>query len=156
MHECARAGGNVHNQCTMLVRVIAKGRVGSVAKELFGMLAIAGVIREKPDVHDLLRIVREILLAQSSRRPCHCPGGDGAREPREKIAGTGEWRLPQHGETLRCFGLKLFQVIGDGLMRVIGFLRLSRGCTHASEQFAKEKDARQNERELANGFHSQA
>ena len=76
VNQRAPAGRDVHHHRVVLARIVAIRRAGALTPDAHGVVHVALLVFEEPDVDDLLRVILEVGILQLVDRPAH--GADGA------------------------------------------------------------------------------
>ena len=100
MHQCAAPGGDVHDQRPVLRRIIAEWRRGRLVEQAEGVVRVAGPVAEQPDVDDLRRVAREILLLEAVHGPFHGLRRAHLHGGGRFIADHHKGRLDHHRKTI--------------------------------------------------------
>jgi len=113
VYQRPRSRVDVHDQRLVLVREVTERRVGRVAEDLPSVLVVAGFIFEQPDLQDLVRVLREVLLLQMIDGPLHGARRMPADLGRRLVAGHDKRFLDDNRKAFRGFPFD-----GDDALRV--------------------------------------
>src|SRR6187401_315135 len=116
MHKRAAARFDVHDQCFVMRRVVAKWCTRTPPENVDGILLVTGLVPKQPDVDDMIRVLTEVVLLEPLNGPADCTLG---------MSPNGAGRIvANHHEGLLQNGLKLRDCAGRELTWLVRFTRL--------------------------------